>query len=44
MGGKRMRKVGDKPNCCKEGSEFIWWTDFYQMMYWKWWENEKQSS
>lgn len=27
-----MRKVSDRPNCCKEGSESIWWTDFHLLV------------
>ncbi len=27
-----MRKVSDRPNCCEEGSEFIWWTDFHLLV------------
>ncbi len=27
-----MKKVSDRPNCCEEGSEFIWWTDSHLLV------------
>ncbi len=23
-----MRRIGDKPNCCEKGDEYIWWDEF----------------